>query len=308
MVAVFFDSPMDDDTRRRHLYRGDLFVFSPRPATMTLIEHAREIVENGFDGHDPRTVQFEMPVEDFVEVLAPLKPKFIHHPRTKELVQAMLAELGCDPQQTYFDVPRLRSMASNDYLKAGVAYQFHPHRDTWFSAPLAQLNWWLPVYDIVPENSMAFHPRYFDEAIQNSSSDYNYYEWNKSGRVEASKQIQSETRKQPKAEQHVDLDPQIRLLPPAGGVVLFSGAQFHSTVPNDSGFTRYSIDLRTVHQGDLEQGVAAANVDSAPQGTTLRDYLRCTDFKRLPNELVEKYDNVVEHTGVLIYDPATQSG
>jgi ectoine hydroxylase-related dioxygenase (phytanoyl-CoA dioxygenase family) len=164
----------------------------------------------------------------------------------------------------------------------------------------------MPIYEITPESSMAFHPRYFDEGVKNSSDEYNYYEWNQTGRVQAAKQIKTETRKQPKAEEEVELDPQIRLIPPPGGVMVFSGAQFHSTVPNTSGATRYSIDLRTVHRGDLEENVAAPNVDSAPQGTTLRDFLHVTDLARLPEELVLRHDNVDEHTGVLIFDPAQQ--
>jgi hypothetical protein len=306
MVAVFFDAPMSDDTRREFLYGGDLFVFSPRPTTLALIEHARGMIEDAFTGKDPLTVQYDLPVEDYVAVCASLKPAFIHHPRTKALVKAMLTDLGCDPAQTYFDVPRLRTMTSDDYLNAGVGYQFHPHRDTWFSAPLAQLNWWLPVYDIKPDSSMAFHPRYFEQGVKNSSNEYNYYEWNASGRVDAAKQIKAETRKQPKADEPIALDPQIRLIPPPGGVILFSGAQLHSTVPNTSGATRYSIDLRTVHSGDLALDLAAPNVDSAPQGTTLRDYMRVTDLKRLPDDLVLRYDNVENQSGVLVYDPAQQ--
>jgi hypothetical protein len=74
-------------------------------------------------------------------------------------------------------VPRLRTMAHGEYLKAGLAYQFHAHRDTWFSAPHQQLNWWLPVYEVESENSMAFHPRYFHTPVRNSSAGYDYEEW-----------------------------------------------------------------------------------------------------------------------------------
>ena len=38
--------------------------------------------------------------------------------------------------------------------------------------PYAQLNWWLPVYEVEAENSMAFHPRYFDGPRQDSSPGY----------------------------------------------------------------------------------------------------------------------------------------
>ncbi len=89
-------------------------------------------------------------------------------------------------------------VTSDGYLTSGVGYAHHPHRDTWYSAPMAQLNWWLPIYDIVSEQSMAFHPHYFDTPIKNGSADFNYYEWNASGRKDAAKQIKKDTRKQPK--------------------------------------------------------------------------------------------------------------
>ena len=86
------------------------------------------------------------------------------------LVRALLEDLGCNADDTYFDVPRMRSSTSDDYLTTGIAYAWHPHRDTWYSAPQCQLNWWLPIYDLASENAMAFHPRYFTEGVANTSS------------------------------------------------------------------------------------------------------------------------------------------
>ena len=77
-----------------------------------------------------------MPVEKYVEILAALKPKFIHHPKSKQFIQGLLKEFGCDLNKTYFDVPRLRTATSDGYLTTGIAYAFHPHRDSWYSAPL----------------------------------------------------------------------------------------------------------------------------------------------------------------------------
>ena len=60
----------------------------------------------------------------------------------------MLTELGCNLAKTYFDVPRMRTAFPGDYLKSGIAYAFHPHRDTWYSAPFCQINWWMPIYEV----------------------------------------------------------------------------------------------------------------------------------------------------------------
>ncbi len=309
MNTIYLDSTVDDDTRRQSLYEGQLFVFSPRPSTLALCEFARELIEEAFAPLYPPDAQHQMPVEQFVKVLAELKPTFIHHPRSKQLLQGMLEDFGCDLSNTYFDVPRLRSMAHTDYLTSGIALAFHPHRDTWFSAPHCQLNWWLPVYDVQSENVMAFHPRYWSEAVPNTSSEYNYYRWNKESRGAAAQNVKAETRKQPQATEPLELDPQVRVVTPVGGVVLFSGAQMHSTVPNTSRRTRFSIDFRTVHLDDLLNRRSAPNLDSRCTGTTMRDYLRGTDLSRIPDEIVAMYDDETALTagGELIYQPQVPS-
>ena len=170
-----------------------------------------------------------------------------------------------------------------------MRYQFHPHRDTWFSAPHQQLNWWLPVYEIESENSMAFHPQYFDHPVRNSSSGYDYEEWNRTGRQQAAKQVKKETRKQPRPEEPLELEPDVRVVTPPGGTLVFSAAQLHSTVPNTTSRTRFSIDFRTVNLDDLVEGIGAPNIDSECTGTTLGDYLRASDLEPLPEDVIAKY-------------------
>jgi hypothetical protein len=303
MNSVFFDSKLSDEMKREQLYQGQLFVFSPTEATLAFCEFTRELVEQAFAPYDPRQAQYHLPVEQFVAILAELKPRFIHHPKSKELIQAILLERGCDLEKTYFDVPRLRTMAHGDYLKAGIAYAFHPHRDTWYSAPFNQLNWWMPVYEVQPENVMAFHPRYWSQPVRNGSSEYNYYVWNKISRGSAAQHIKTDTRKQPFAEETVELDPQIRIVSSVGGMLQFSGAQLHSTVPNDSGLTRFSIDFRTVNYDDVATKRGAPNIDSACTGTTLRDFLRASDFAHLPDELIALYDDGTPVDGDVIFQP-----
>ena len=308
MSTVFFDTEMSDAERRRQLYQGDLFVFSPRKSSLELCKFAQMLVQDAFAPYDPRRAQYGLAVEKYVEILAVLKPKFIHHPTCKELIRAILTELGCDTSKTYFDVPRLRTMTHGDYLTAGLAYAFHPHRDTWFSAPPSQLNWWIPVYNIRPENTMAFHPRYWSQPVRNSSREYNYYKWNKQGRREAAKQIKTDTRKQPQAEEPFEPDPQIRIVCEAGGIIIFSGAYMHSTVRNTSGETRFSIDFRSVHIDDVAAKAGAPVIDSECTGTTLRDFSRGSDFERFPEAMAVLYDNEQPTDGELIFNLSAPNG
>lgn len=303
MNTVYFDSGVDDATRRERLYAGQLFVFAPRPSSLALIEHARLMIEEAFGDIDPLLAQYEMPVERYVEICAPLKPQFIHNDTTKKLLREVVEDFGCDLMDTYVDVPRLRMVTSDGYLTSGVGYAHHPHRDTWYSAPMAQLNWWIPIYDIESESSMAFHPHYWGRPVKNGSADFNYYEWNAVGRKGAAQHVKSDTRKQPKPEEPLELQPEVRLISPAGGIVLFSAAHLHSTVANTSGRARYSIDFRTVNRADLELGNSAPNLDSRCTGTSLRDFVRGADGEALPEEVVAKYDDESAREGELVFQP-----
>ena len=288
-MNIFVDATLSDDARRQEIYRGAVFVRSPSAGTLALSRLAQQMIEEAFHPFDPLSVHEHLSAEKCAEILSVLKPKFIHHPHAKECIQQILAEIGCDPENTYFDVPRMRSAFPGDYLKSGIAYAFHPHRDTWYSAPMCQINWWMPIYDLNSENCMALHPHYFDRAIRNGSSQYNYQRWNQESRFNAAKHIHTDTRVQPHAEEPVELDPQIRLVCPVGGAFLFSAAQLHSTVPNTSKVTRYSIDFRTVNLSDVLGASGAPNIDSACTGTTMGDYLRTSDFSHLPEPVIARY-------------------
>ena len=290
MSELHFNVTHTDDRRRENLYAGGLYMYSPGPAELELCAFARTMIESAFEPLDPRKAQYELPVEEFAAILAELKPKFIHHPNTKTLLRDVLAERGCDLEKTYFDVPRLRSSTSDGYLTSGIAFAFHPHRDTWYSAPGCQINWWLPVYPLPPESGMAVHPNYWARPVKNGSASYNYANWQATSRFNAAQHVKKDTRVQPKPEEPLDLSGEIQMVGEPGSLLVFSGAQLHSSVENHSGETRFSVDFRTVHWDDVIAGKGAPNVDSACTGTTMADYLRGTDYEHLPDEWVERYD------------------
>ncbi len=291
MHTVFFDAQKGDLERRELLYQGQLFVYSPCKSALEMCRFTQHLIREHFGGLDPTTAHLKMPVEEYAAILTELKPKFIHHPESKSYLQGILRELGFDIDKTYFDVPRLRTATSDNYLTTGIAYAFHPHRDTWYSAPLSQLNWWMPVFDIEPGNAMAFHPRYWGKAVKNGSSIYNYQDWNATSRFNAGQFIKVDTRVQPKPEEPMEINPQMRVVTNIGGILIFSAAHMHSTVPNDTGKTRFSIDFRTVNIDDLLARKGAKNVDSACTGTPMKDYLRGTDLSQLSDEIYSMYVN-----------------
>jgi hypothetical protein len=291
MNTIYFDSKAPEKQRREMLYNGDLFVYSPVKSAREMVQFTQELIRSHFGSLDPETAHNDLPVEEYAAILAELKPKFIHHPENKKFIQGILKELGCDLEKTHFDVPRLRTATSDNYLTTGIAYAFHPHRDTWYSAPLCQLNWWMPVFNIESGRSMAFHPNYWNKAVKNGSRNYNYQNWNATSRFNAAQHIKTDTRVQPKPEEPMTLEPQTRLITDVGGIIIFSGAQMHSTVPNDTGKTRFSIDFRTVNTDDLLERKGAHNLDSECTGTPMKDYLKGSDFSLISDEIFDMYVN-----------------
>lgn len=307
--TIYYDPLCSDEQRRQWLFDGQLVVYTPRSSTLALIRFARTLIAEAFAPLDPETAQCQLSVEEYAAILMKLKPGFIHHPESKRLIQDIFLEMGCDLTKTYFDVPKMRSSTSDNYLTTGIAYAWHPHRDTWYSAPSCQINWWIPIYDIQSSNAMAFHPQYWNRPVKNSSKGYNYYVWNQQNRGDhVAKFLKEDPRPLPKPTEPLELDPQIRLIVPAGGIVFFSGAQMHSSVPNTSGKTRFSIDFRVVHEDDVKGKNGAPHVDEECTGTTMRDYLRGADFSRLPEDLIALYDDGSGTDGALVYQPQMDEG
>lgn len=290
MTNIYFDAKHNDRLRCQNLYDGAIYIYSPTSAGKTLCEFAAEFCLQKFGCHPP-TAQHEIGVEQYVEILKTLKPEFIHHPECKRLIPRLLHELGCDNENTYFDVPRIRTACAGDYLTSGLAYAFKPHRDTWYSTPMCQLNWWLPVFPIEAENGMEFYFDYFDQPIQNSSYEFNYQDWNNMGRVQAHNQGKVDKRVQSEALEDLNLDNATRIVCEPGGLILFSAAHLHGTVANTTDVTRISIDFRTVNRLDLNGG--AENVDSESTGTTMMDYLQLSSLEHFGEELVEEMKNKI---------------
>jgi hypothetical protein len=224
-----------------------------------------------------------LPVQDFVDRVGALKTRFTNDATTKQLVRGVLTAFGCDLDDTWFDVPRLRVVPHGGYLSSGVSYAYKAHRDTWYSSPGAQVNWWMPVFDVTGERAMSFFPEYWSTPVANSSARFDYDEWCRVGRQLATSQVGQDTRQHPLPDQPVETRSELRVAGTVADLILFSAAHLHSTAANVSGRTRFSIDFRTLHSGDVEHGRGAPNIDARPKGSTLGDFLRARDFARWPD-------------------------
>jgi hypothetical protein len=292
MTAVWFNRAVrDDDERRERLYAGEIFVYDGLQSVSEFATFTRGMVEAALAPHDPRHVHEKLSPAELAPMLGRLKPAFTHHPEARRLVGCILRELGTDLDDCHLDVPKLRTAYPSGHLTKGIAYAFPGHRDTWYGGPQAQINWWLPVYPLAADNAMAFYPRYFARPAANDSERFNYYRRNVE-RMDAAKFVNEDPRIQPSAIALTSEEPEFRLLPEVGGLIVFSGAQLHATVSDATSLSRYSVDFRTVSRRDVERGRGAANVDARCTGTALRDFRRSSDGAPMPEELVRLLDPV----------------
>lgn len=304
-ISVTVGLSGDVDAEERRIYRGQLNLLAPTPASIALCDHARGMIEEAFAPYEPRTAQQHLGVDEFVQRAAKVKPRFIHDQRTRELQKAYLAELGFDPWRTYLDVPRMRVATSDGYLVSGVGHAQPPHRDTWWSAPMQQIQFWLPVFPMSRECSMEFYPHYVETGVDNTSSEFNIYRWNAGGRANAAQHRQGEDKRgipQPFGELEHPAAVQVTL--PEGGAVIFSANQLHATSKNVTGMTRFSIDFRIVDIEHVRDGIGALSVDNQSTGIALRDFRRIADEAEIEEELVAKYDSGEKpEDGVLVFKP-----
>ena len=161
---------ISDDERRRQIFDGVIFNLPQSDSVLAFTELAWELISAAFEGHDPHTAHEELSVEEYVAVLSRLKTGFTHHPRSKELLCEVLAEMGCDLTKTYFDLPKMRIIAPSGYLNTGLGYNYKPQRDPWYALPHCLVNYWAPVSNVNEDNCMGFYPKYWSRAMPNTST------------------------------------------------------------------------------------------------------------------------------------------
>lgn len=280
MLPVYFNRFISDYDRRSRIFSGAVFLYSAPAESTHVVEWIRECLADAFTGFgEVRQVHQMMKVERFAKTVDALKRHFTNHPITKRLCQELLVGLGCNPECTYFDLPRLRVAPPGDYLTTGVSYSYKPHRDTWYAHPTQLINYWVPVYDSEPSTVMSMFLEYFHRPLANTSGDWDYDSWVKNARYTAVQNIGVESRQHPVPAENLPDDVlDMRFVHNEGDLMLFSTCHLHASAPNLTDFVRYSYDLRTIHIDDLREGRGPVNIDAKSTGSTLNDFVRVSDL------------------------------
>ena len=76
MITLYLNRQIDDDKRREPLFNGDFHLYTGLSGAWSLVEHARNLIQQAFGDLDPERAQFVMDVDEFVRRVAPLKSEF----------------------------------------------------------------------------------------------------------------------------------------------------------------------------------------------------------------------------------------
>ncbi len=283
-MTVMVDPGLRDDELRQAIYDGNLVVLTRLPAVSDLVDYTREQLTELFTPYEPEHAHEHIEPAEMARLLGSWKPRWIHSDTSKRLVCDIITQAGLPAEFTHYDVPKPRTSFPVGHLTTGVAFAFPWHRDSWYSAPAQQLNWWLPVFPIREDNSMAFDPQGFGRAVPNTSDTFDYYR-NNAKRLTTATQVKQEEQARPGAIDHRAAQ-ELIVLPAPGSVLLFAGAQLHTSIPNTSGLARYSVDFRTVDARDLVAGRGAPVVDAYCTGTAIRDFVNIKDGSSFAEETV----------------------
>lgn len=299
MPAILTDPEISADELRGRLYCGDLVVLTRLRALSEFVDYMRGELLALFAPHDPEHVHEQIGPAEMAKILGAWKPRWIHASRSRELVRAIIAEAGFEPEYTHYDVPKPRTSFPVGHLTTGIAFAFPWHRDVWYSAPSQQVNWWLPIFPVRETNAMSFDLANFGRAVPNSSGEFDYYR-NNAQRLSTAKSVGTERQSRPGAIDHAP-DLEVISLPAPGQVLLFSGAQLHKSIPNTSGLARYSVDFRTVDTRDLHAGRGAPLADAYCTGTAIRDFVSVKDESAFDEELVRSLYGAPPEDAMLVF-------
>ena len=240
---------------RGRLYRGELLVFRGLPAMLELVALARRMAEAAFVPHPPPLAQDSFDPEDFLARAAALRRSFMRDPEPRAAFRAVIESLGLDPASTYADRLILRLQPSGASYSGRRVRDLPPHRDTWGSNLMAQINLWGPVFPLDPGATMVIWPTLLDRVVPNTSVEWDLERLREApGRYPLLPVLHGPV---PAGAGAAEVPVVIR----PGDLLCFSGAHLHASRPNRTGRVRVSVDSRTVDLADTRAGRGAVNVD-----------------------------------------------
>lgn len=235
------------------LFAGGVLIFKDVGPLQRFCDRARDLIVAAL-GERPEQAQFELGPDEFTRRASDVGAAFRRSADLQRDFRDVLTHVGMNVDETYWDWLYLRIQPHNDVSKDGT---LGLHRDTWSSNVYAQTNWWTPLFSIAAERTIAFYPAYWSRPVLNTSAEWDLDHVREMPPV-------------PSISESIDLQSEVRIVIEPEDLLCFSGAHLHASVPNTSGATRFSVEVRTVTANDIRMARCAPNLDGSAPRTAWR--------------------------------------
>ena len=197
--------------------------------------------------------------KEFFRKAAEAQKKFNTSKEIIEIFPKIFQEIGLNNSTLYLDTPRLRIAPPIGTHDGGECSHIKVHRDTWGVAIQEQINWWAPIYPLSKIRTIGFFPKHWDVPLQNNTKSWSFRMYIASKRDTMIGKA-SDYPSAPTCLERLPISPEPMVLK-VNQLMSFSAAHAHCSIPNKSKLTRFSIEVRTVDEEDMNTGRYAPNID-----------------------------------------------
>ena len=238
---------------KKDIFKGKIFVFKKSKIILDLVQEIKKNILIEYNGPLEKLHH----LDNCEEISSTLVTNLKKIPEFKKLFKIFIKEINFFHENSYWDQFRVRVAPAQNKFSYREASRINSHRDTWGTNIHQQINWWAPISSISETNTMIFYPDYFSKPVKNSTST-----WDLNTYLEHRKR---EDFSYPSAPQLLEDLPQdasvlsVNIEP--GEILCFSGCHLHSSSKEKSDNTRFSYEIRTICQDDLDNRREAPNTD-----------------------------------------------
>jgi hypothetical protein len=261
----------DNAAVRRSIYAGEILHLPASPASLDLIARVQRAAEREL-GEELQQVHRRLETPEILGRLAVVRRALQEDAAVLAGVRAVMRGAGFDPRAHATDRLRLRAILHEGHRNPAAAPAYATHRDTWYANPRSQINWWVPLHEIIDQQGIFFYPDLYTQAVPNTSAGFDLDRWVARVGWQALRRPADAVYPEASVAPDPGRYPRREVRCRAGEVILFSAGQLHGTGRNESGLSRFSVDFRSVCLEDHQAGLGAPDPDNRSTGSTLRDY------------------------------------
>tara|TARA_Y100000996_G_scaffold415280_1_gene409129 strand:- start:248 stop:1078 length:831 start_codon:yes stop_codon:yes gene_type:complete len=238
---------------KEEIFNGKIFVFKKSTISLNLIKEIKSKINQKYNGELDKLHL----LDNFEEISSKLVANLKNTKIFLNLFREFLEEINFYKGDSYWDKFVVRVAPAENKFSYREASRIKTHRDTWGTNIHQQINWWAPISNIDETNTMIFYPEYFSKPVENSTSS-----WDLDIYLANRKRGDFSYPSAPQLEE--DLPKNVKILPVTikpGEILCFSGCHLHSSSKESSDKTRFSYEIRTVCQVDIDNNNVAPNTD-----------------------------------------------